>query len=177
MRAKVDAMVSLEQFRENARSEGICDRYAVLWDSCGSKKGLMDLALSAQGADFVCDGLVKGWGISSDEIKRRFGKYINGRYVYDDESGYSSVMYCGYEGSIDIESTLVVLIDSDVVMSVPDWHVCDIYASGKVSVSIVGGGRVRLIAYGDAGDVVVDSVDGGCRFRRIQKSHWSRGEE
>ena len=170
-------MVNLEQFRENARKEVICDRYAERWDNAGSKKGLMDLALSAQGADFVCDGVAKGWGISSGEIVKRFGKYINGRYVYEDESGYSSVMYCGYEGSIDVESTLVVLIDSDVVLSIPDWHICDVYASGKVSISIVGGGRVRLIAYGDAGDVVVDSIDGGCRFRRIQKNHWSRGEQ
>mgnify|MGYP006874766911 FL=1 len=97
--------------------------------------------------------------------------------MYEDEAGYSSVMYCGYEGSIDVETALVVLIDSDVVLSVPEWHVCDVYASGKVSVSIVGGGRVRLIAYGDAGDVVVESIDSGCRFRRIQKNGWSRGEE
>ena len=169
-------MVNLEQFRENAREERICDRYAERWDSAGSKKGLMDLALSSQGADFVCDGIAKGWGISAEEISRRFGKYINGRYVYEDESGYSSVMYCGYEGSIDVDTTLLVLIDSDVVLSIPDWHVCDVYASGKVGISVVGGGRVRLIAYGDAGDVVVDSIDSGCRFRRIQKNHWSRGE-
>lgn len=177
LRAKVfDFMVNLEQFRENAKKERICDRYAAMWDNAKSKKSLVDLGLSVQGADFVCDGIAKGWGISVDEIKRRFGKYINGRYVYEDESGYSSVMYCGYEGSIDVDTTLVVLIDSDVVLVVPDWHVCDVYASGKVSVSIVGGGRVRLIAYGDAGDVVVDSVDSGCRFRRVQKSSWSRGE-
>ena len=169
-------MVNLEQFRENARNEKICDRYAVLWDGAGSKRVLMDLALSAQGVDFVCDGIAKGWGISVDEIKRRFGRYINGKYVYEDESGYSSVMYCGYEGSVNIETTLVVLVDSDVVLFVPDWHVCDIYATGKVSLSIVGGGRVRLIAYGDAGDVVVESVDEGCRFRRIRKNSWSRGE-
>ena len=168
-------MVDLEQFRENARSEAICDRYAVLWDSAGSKKGLMDLALSAQGADFVCDGIAKGWGISVEEIMRRFGRYINGRYVYEGEGGYTSMMYCGYEGSIDVESTLLVLIDSDVVLVVPDWLVCDVYASGKVGISIVGGGRVRLVAYGDAGDVVVESIDSGCRFKRIQKSHWSRG--
>ena len=169
-------MVNLEQFRENAQKERICDRYAVMWDSVKSKRGLMDLALSVQGADFVCDGIVKGWGISVDEIKRRFGKYINGRYVYDDEAGYSSVLYCGYEGRIDIETTLVVLIDSDVVLVVPDRQVCDVYASGRVNLSIVGGGRVRLIAYGDAGDVVVESIDEGCRFRRVQKSSWSRGE-
>jgi hypothetical protein len=170
-------MVDLEKFRENARKEGMCDRYAVLWDECGSKKGLMDLALTSQGIDFVCDGIAKGWGISVEEIERRFGRYINGAYVHEDDDGYSSVMYCGYEGSIDVDTTLVVLIDSDVVLSVPDWLVCDIYASGKVNISIVGGGRVRLIAYGDAGDVVVESVDSGCRFRRVQKNGWSRGRD
>lgn len=170
-------MVNLEQFRDNARKEVICDRYAVLWDGCGSKKGLMDLALSAQGADFLCDGVAKGWGISSEEIVKRFGKYINGRYVYEDEGRYSSVMYCKYVGSIDVESTLVVLIDSDVVLSIPDWHVCDIYATGKTNISIVGGGRVRLIAYGDVCDVTVESVDSACRFRRVQKREWSRGRE
>jgi hypothetical protein len=169
-------MVNLEQFRENAREEKICDRYAEKWDNAGSKKVLMDLALSVQGADFLCDGIGKGWGISSVEIVRRFGHYINGRYVYECEGGYSSVMYCGYEGSIDVDTSLVVLIDSDVVLVVPEFCVVDIYATGKVSMSIVGGGRVRLIAYGDAGNVVVESVDGGCRFRRIQKNHWSRGE-
>lgn len=169
-------MVNLEQFRENARKEVICDRYAVLWDSAKSKKSLMDLAMSVQGLDFVCDGVAKGWGISVGEIVKRFGRYINGKYVYEDGSGYSSVMYCGFEGSVDVETTLVALVDCDVVLFVPDWHVCDVYATGRVRMSVVGGGRVRLIAYGDAGDVVVESVDEGCRFRRIQKNRWSRGE-
>jgi hypothetical protein len=170
-------MVSLEQFRENARKEGICGRYAALWDNAKSKKVLVDLGLSVQGMDTVCDSIAKGWGISTDEIRRRFGSYINGRYIHEDEAGYTSVIYCGYEGSIDIETSLLMLVDCDVVLTIPDWHVCDIYATGKVSLSIVGGGRVRLIAYGDAGDVVVESVDDACRFRRIQKAHWSRGEE
>jgi hypothetical protein len=170
-------MVNLEQFRENARKERICDRYAESWDRAVSKKGLMDLALSAQGADFVCDGIAKGWGISADEIVKRFGRYINGVYTYEDVSGYSSVMYCRYYGEIVVDDTLLVLIDCDVTVFVPDWAVVDIYATGFTSLSIVGGGRVRLIAYGDAGNVVVESIDGGCRFRRIQKNHWSRGEE
>lgn len=170
-------MVDLEKFRENARREGICDRYAALWDGCGSKRGLMDLALSSQGADFVCDGIAKGWGISADEIVKRFGRYINGVYTYEDASGYSSVMYCKYYGEIVVDDTLLLLIDCDATVFVPDWAVCDIYATGFTNLSIVGGGRVRLIAYGDAGDVTVESIDSGCRFRRVQKSHWSRGEQ
>ena len=168
-------MVNLEQFRENAQKEGICVRYAEMWDGCGSKRGLMDIAMTSQGSDFLCDGIAKGWGISVDEIVRRFGRYINGSYVYEDESGYSSVMYCKFVGTIDISTTMVVLLDCDVVLVVPDWMIVDVYASGETNLSIVGGGRVRLIAYGDASDVTVESVDSSCRLRRIQKRDWSRG--
>ena len=168
-------MVDLEQFRMNATKEGICDRYAELWDDAKSKRKLMDLALSVQGADFLCDGISKGWGISTDELVRRFGRYLNGSYVYEDSSGYSSMMYCNFVGSIDVETTLLLLIDSDVVLSVPDYMVVDVYASGETNLSIVGGGRVRLVAYGDVSDVTVDSVDECCRFKRIQKRGWSRG--
>lgn len=169
-------MVDLEKFRENARKEGMCDRYAVLWDGAGSKKQLMDLALSVQGADFLCAGIAKGWGISSDEIVKRFGRYINGVYTYEDTSGYTSVMYCKYYGEIVVDDTMLVLIDCDATVVVPDWGVVDIYATGFTNLSIVGGGRVRLIAYGDKGDVTVESVDEACRFKRIQKLNWSRGE-
>lgn len=168
-------MVDLSQFRINADNEGICERYADLWDGAGSKKSLIDLALSGQGADFLCDGISKGWGISPDEIVRRFGRYINGGYVYRDESGYTSTMYCKFVGNIDVDTTLLLLIDCDVVLNVPDWMVVDVYACGETNLSIVGGGRVRLVAYGDISSVNVESVDGDCVFKRIQKRNWSRG--
>lgn len=169
-------MVDLQQFRANADKEGICEKYALLWDKAGSKKQLMDIALSAQGADFLCDSIAKGWGISSDEIVSRFKKYLNGVYTYEDPSGYSSVLYCKHYGAIDVEDTLVVLIDCDVTISVPDWAVCDIYATGTTNISVMGGGRVRLIAYGNQADVTVESVSEGCRFRRVQKRERDKEE-
>ncbi len=162
-------MVDLQQFRANAEREGICEKYALLWDKAGSKKQLMDIAMTAQGADFLCDSIAKGWGISSDEITSRFKKYLNGVYTHEDPMGYSSVLYCKYYGAIDAEDTLVILIDCDATISVPDWAVCDIYATGLTNLSIIGGGRVRLIAYGNQADVTVESVSESCKFRRIQK--------
>lgn len=167
-------MIELEQFRANAAKEGICEKYALLWDKAGSKKQLMDLAMTAQGADFLCDSIAKGRGITSDLIVSKFKRYINGVYTYEDPTGYSSVMYCQYYGAIDAEDTLLILVDCDAIISVPDWAVCDIYATGFTNLSIIGGGRVRLIAYGNQADVTVESVSEGCRFKRIQKRDWSR---
>ena len=167
-------MINLEQFRANAEREGICESYALLWDKAGSKKQLMDIALSAQGADFLCDAIAKGWGLSTQEIVARFKRYINGVYTYEAPSGYTSVLYCKYYGAIDAEDTLVVLIDCDATINVPDWAVCSIYATGFTNLSIVGGGRVRLIAYGDPANVTVESVSETCRFKRIQKKDRDR---
>lgn len=171
-------MLGLEQFRSYASGEGICEEYALLWDKAGSKRQLMDLAMSVQGADFLCDTIARGAGvITSDLIVSKFGRYLNGAYCYEDGSGYSSELYCKHYGAIDVDVAIVILIDCDVTLSVPDWMVCDIYATGVTNISVVGGGRVRLIAYGDAGDVTVESVDAGCRFRRVQKREWSRGRD
>lgn len=167
-------MVDLKQFRANAEKEGICEKYALLWDKAGSKKQLMDVAMSAQGADFLCDSIAKGWGISQDEIVSKFKKYINGVYAYEDPAGYSSVLYCQYYGAIDAEDTLIILIDCDATVYVPDWAVCDIYATGFTNISITGGGRVRLIAYGNKADVTVESISKECKFKRVQKTEWSR---
>ena len=162
-------MVTLEQFRANAEQEGICENYALLWDKAGSKKQLMDIAMSAQGADFLCDSIAKGWGLSPEEIVAKFKRYINGVYTHEAESGYTSVLYCKYYGAIDAEDTLVILIDCDVTINVLDWAVCSIYATGNTNISIIGGGRVRLLAYGNKADVTVESVSEDCKFKRIQK--------
>ena len=167
-------MVDLKQFRANADREGICENYALLWDKACSKKQLMDIALTSQGADFLCDAIAKQWGISSNEIVSKFGRYINGVYAYEDPSGYTSVLYCKYYGAIEVEDTLVVLVDCDVTITVPDWAVCTIYATGFTNISIVGGGRVRLVAYGDTANVTVESVSQDCKFKRIQKKERDR---
>lgn len=168
-------MISLEQFRANVEKEGIlCESYALLWDKAGSKKQLLDLALSAQGADTLCHSIAHGWGISNDEILKRFKRYINGAYTYEAESGYTSVIYCKYYGMIEAEDSLIILIDCDATINVPDWAVCSIYATGITNVSIVGGGRVRLVAYGDPANVTVESVSEDCKFKRIQKQDIDR---
>lgn len=170
-------MVNLEQFRANADREGVCEKYALLWDKAGSKKQLMDIALSAQGADFLCDAIAKDWGISPDEIVKKFGRYINGVYTHEAQSGYTSVLYCKYYGSIEADDTLIVLIDCDVTISVPDWAVCSIYATGLTNISIIGGGRVNLVAYGDPSKVTIESVSKDCKFKRKQKLERDKEEQ
>lgn len=155
-------MISLEQFIENAQVEGICDEYRDTLLSCGSKKQLMDMALSAKGSDYLCDAIAKGWGISPQEICNRFSKYINGAYVF--EGDYTSAMYCNYNGIIQCHTTLLVLIESNGVVKIPPRHICQIYLSGKCSIRVEGEGECIIVVYGNEDDIIVDKAHIKCKI-------------
>ena len=159
-------MIDLKQFRSNASVNGICDEYAILWDNSGSKKHLVDLAFSMKGIDYICDAIAKGWGISPQYICNKFGAYINGKYLYDNK--YTSTLYCMYNGDIECDTTALTLIDCKVVVTIPEYHICEIYATGNTEIRLKGKGSVVVIAYGDAKDVVV-IADENIHYKRIQK--------
>lgn len=159
-------MIDLKSFRENATKDGLCIEYAEKWDTRKSNKQIMDLALEAKGVDYVCDAIAKGWGISPDYIKNRFGSYINGKYIFDN-GAYDSEMYCGYSGKIKCRTTLLTLIDCDVEVEVPEYYLCEIYATGHTNIRLTGRGRAAMVCYGEDKDVKIhtDSTS----FKRVQK--------
>lgn len=159
-------MIDLEQFIKNAQVEGICDEYRDSVVSCVSKKQLMDMALSVKGADYLCDAIAKGWGVSPKEISNRFSRYINGAYVLD--NNYTSTMYCQYEGSIVCETTLLVVIECNIEVEVPQYHICEIYACGKCNIKVKGKGQVLVVTYGNPDDVVLEP-DMDVRCKRLRK--------
>lgn len=160
-------MITLEDFIENAQVEGICDEYRDSVVGCGSKKQLMDMALSAKGCDYLCDAIAKGWGASPQEISNRFSRYINGAYVLD--KGYTSTMYCQYDGSIVCETTLLVVIECNIEVEVPQYHICEIYACGKCNIKVKGQGQALVITYGNASDIdVTTNMDVRCK--RLRKN-------
>ena len=165
-------MVTLNQFRHNANENGICEDKARVWDNCGNKKDLMDLALSAQGLDYVANAVGKGWGISPNVIKDKFGSFNNGRYVYNSPTGYRTAMYCGYKGKVLCELTALLIIDSDIELELPSYAICELYVTGKSTITLRGGGRCKVRAYGVSDDIKVTNY--GVDYRRIDKNDFER---
>lgn len=164
-------MIDLNQFRQNATADGLCSEYAMKWDNSGSKKQLIDLAFGVKGVDYICDAIAKGWGISPDYICENFSRYINGGYTYDD--GYLSQMYCRYEGDILCQVELLALIDCDATIELPEFHICQIYVTGKSKVNLIGKGQAIIISYGNPNDVVVEANE-VVKFKRIFKKEKDR---
>lgn len=147
-------MIDYKTFYDNALRHNICSDYKQKWSRAANKKQALDLALSVQGADFMCRSIKEGWGISAEMLKRDFGNYINGRYVYTDD-GYSSVMYCLYDGEINVDTTLLTLIDCRCKITIPKERICEVYAVGNQKIAIDGEGICTLFCYGESNKLEV----------------------
>lgn len=152
-------IIDLYKFRQNANDNGVCDEYAKLWDKALSKVQLMDLALSVAGSDYLCDAIAKGWGVSPEYICSKFTHYINGRYEYTDESGYTSMMYCMFDGDVSCTSTLLTLINCDMTIHIPQYHMCQVNVTGNCKIDFTGEGSVVLFAYGDTDNITISSEE------------------
>lgn len=159
-------MVDLRQYRENAAANNLCAEYTQIWDSCKSNKQLVDMAFGAKGADYLCDTIAKGWGISPDYICSRFHSFINGKYI-SEQNGYNSKMYCRFNGDIKADTTLLILVDCTADITLPANCICEIYCAGKCDISVRGDGRAVFICYGNTEDINITELN--CSVKRINK--------
>lgn len=166
-------MITLGQFRDNADKNGICVDKAHVWDNCGNKKELMDLALSAQGLDYVANAIGQGWGISPRLIMDKFGSFNNGRYVYRSPRGYTTAMYCGYRGKLICELTAMLIIDSDIEIEIPSYCICELYVTGVTKITLTGSGRCKVRVYGDSTEVDVVNI-GTVNYIRVDRDDFDR---
>lgn len=151
--------MDLVNFREIAKGKGICGLYLSKWEDCISKKQLMDVALSAQGMDFLCKSISDGWGLQSKYIHKEFSRFLNGRYIHENENGYTSSLYCKYNGEIESETTAILIIDSNVEVNIPKNHICEVYVVGDTKINFNGEGKVIAIRYGKTSSITnADSV-------------------
>lgn len=168
-------MIDLKQYRENARDNNLCAEYSKKWDDCHSNKQIVDMAFGVKGVDYLCDTIAKGWGISPDVICERFGSFINGRYV-SEQNGYTSKMYCKFIGNITADTTIVTLIDSDVVLNVPNTSICEVYCTGKCRISVLGDGRAVFVCYGNPEDINIQGMTKNTkRINKKNRDNYNNG--
>lgn len=149
--------------KRNAVLLGLCDRYKTEWNEAKDKKDLVDMALDANGVEFMAKSVAEGWGLSKDYILDNFGDYVNGSYVRD-KGGYTSEIYVGYGGDILQRATLNLLVGCDTSVLVPEGSMCKIYVCGMSDVRIKCVGKCYVYVYGGyndvkySGDVTVEEI-------------------
>lgn len=135
---------SVSEFLERSKANTpACKEYALKIMHAKSKMEVFKAALEVQSVEFLCKAIDEGWGITSDEICRDFAPYINGKYVFKD--GYSSEMYCRFNGEIKAESTMYCFIDCNVVLNIEeDWRMCKIFIAGNSHIKTIGKGTAFI---------------------------------
>ena len=138
---------SVLEFKQKAFKMGICEEYRKQWQQATNNKDLADMALTAQGADFLCASVVNQWGGTKEQMMFALYDFANGNYVRHNQ-GYTSELFLYYEGKITVKSTLYIVIGSeDVEIYVPRYRIANIYLAGCKNVKINCDGAVYIVNY------------------------------
>lgn len=137
----------MQNFLRNAKRLGLCEEYTGKWTSAKSKKQLIDLALDANGLDYVANAVAKGY-LSSEYICEAFAPFNNGKYVRN-KDGYTSALYCG-EDTNEIFATETALLVIDFVgdIYIPENRICEIHLVNS-KCYIVSKGKGNVYIYGN----------------------------
>lgn len=134
-------MNELAEFRQRADEHGICEM-AQQWDAAGSKRKLIDLALSARGMEYIAASTAEGWGLSADYIAATFAPFNNARYIRDAD-GYTSALYC-QTAQIDIVTTAALIVYCNAVINVNRF--CELHIVNS-KVKLTGNGKANIHLY------------------------------
>ena len=138
---------SVLEFKQRAFKMGICEEYRKQWQQATNNKDLADMAMSIQGADFLCASVVNQWGGTKEQMMFALYDFANGNYVRHNQ-GYTSELFLYYEGKITVKSTLYIVIGSeDVEIYVPRYRIANIYLAGCKNVKINCDGAVYIVNY------------------------------
>lgn len=130
-------MRTIGEIKGECREHGICADYLERWDRCSSAWEMFTLGCSTEGLSFLMRGASEGWGFSQDEIRARFGKYINGGGACVNGSvgrTYDSALWVGYDGPVSVAETCAGLIGCRCEVSIAPMHACYLFLDRASSV-------------------------------------------
>ena len=118
---------SVLTLKRNAIMMNLCEEYRTLWDNADNVEKLMDIAMSANGAEFIAASSNTEWGLTTEYIQNKFPTFINGKYIHRHKKGYTSEMYAGHDGRIYARTTVLVIIGCKAEIYVPKGQYTNIF--------------------------------------------------
>ena len=127
-----------EWFEQIIGSGNLCEEYTSKYHNSRSKKQLVDLALGGRGITYLCEMKDKGYGAPYEMLTKQFAPYINGKYVFtsDGKNPYTSVIYVGYDGDIEVRTTAITLLGSSANVNIHDYTCVHLFVDGGSKIKI-----------------------------------------
>lgn len=162
-------MNELLKLKRNAALLGLCSEYTERWNKAATKKDLADIALDANGIEFMADGIAFGWGLSKEFLSREFGSFANGEYTRK-KDGYTSALIIDNKAKINVTTTLLLAAWCNCTLSVREGYMCKIYVCGKSCIDIHCEGTCYVYSYGE--NLVTHTGNGIVEYKEIMESKW-----
>ena len=138
------------------RSGNVCNDYMRKWEAAATRAERFRVICDVNGGEWLFDLDGRGVQLPIDAFVEEYINFINGKHIVEYPDGYSSKMYCRYNGVKDIvaDTTIVYLLDcQDIYVNVPENSFPQVYlskSSRDVCLHVGKGARLNLTVYGGA---------------------------
>lgn len=126
-------MNTIDDFKNNAISRGLCSVYADKWDNAQNIEQLLRLGLDINGCSYFIESIIDGFGVSKETIYKLGFPYINGKYIFDFKNskgnGYDTELYVLCNDKIDLRTSNLVIIDCESIITIKPYCVSNIFIS------------------------------------------------
>lgn len=129
-----------EWVRAITDSDNLCAEYHKRLVLAKSTRQIMDIVLDCNGVSFLQEMQKIGLALPYEVITSKFGGLINGKYIADfkneKSNGYTSTLYCCFQGEIEANTTLLSLLGCKATIYVKPNNVVKIYADKNCDLNI-----------------------------------------
>lgn len=123
-------------------SDALCEEYMAKIRNAKSKRQLFDIAVDANGIDYLCEMRDNGHPLPYDVIEGEFKPYLNGRYIAEipcSIGAYTSALYIGLgkTDEVNMGTTLACFMNCQCVIRIKDYHAARIVLDENCDVKII----------------------------------------
>lgn len=159
--------MNILQLKEETKRRGLCEEYSKIWDAASTEDDIFSLACSVKGADYICSAIHNGYFLDKDELATLLHQYVNGKKI-SKQKGYTTVLYCE-DSNITASTTVIIAVYGKYNITIPEGHICQIFAAGNTELNINSQGKAVLINY----DRITPIIKGNVRAIDPRKNNTS----
>lgn len=143
------------------RQGGVCQPYMRKIAAVSNKTEMFRVLCDVNGGAWLFDLHANGVPLPIEQFLKEYAAYLDGRYVVQYPSGYTSKFYCRYtdkDFEIEADTTLVYMLECKARVYVPmNKYPTLILSHGTdATVSLGHGSRLNIELYGDAKYTLVE---------------------
>lgn len=134
------------------RSGHVCPEYMRRLSAAERREEIFRILCDVNGGAWLMEMHARGVSLPVNDFREEFKSFINGGYTMEYPQGYTSELYCGYEGDVIAHTTLIYAFLSALDVDVPanTYPTLILSAGSTADIVLHPTARLNIELYGDA---------------------------